>query len=780
VERIKKQLSTRAMTETGLSGSEDLPRVTQSGSLAKALTSRAGVLVIFPALVLCLGAYLTWLAQDALKQSNLELAESRMKDEALLVSEHLSSALGQADLLLENLQSFAQTLNTTTPPETVALPFRRLIYGRPGASYVSISFPDGMFEGAFVDQDGAIRFQTSRLTDGYTEERIYDYVAGETIVLRQVRRSQYDPRTRPFYQLAAEADGAVWTEPYPFAGTGDTGITRALALRSGPALKAVLTFDFDVRRLSPLLARQDAHTERPVLFDERGTILADPQVKLPRAAQNGSFELLNYRSLNDPVLSSFFAHRSQAPFLSFETNQGPYLAATAHLTGEGRPDWVVAFLAPESSFLASLETHKRRSYLSAALALLVVTGLSAAFAELIVRVRKEASEAREAARRARKEAREMGSYRLVERLGEGGMGEVWLAEHRLLAREAAIKLIKNESDQAVDEVARKRFRREAQSLAALRSRNTIEIYDYGVTEDGTFFFVMELLDGLDLDTLIQRDGPQAPARVVGILIQACGSLAEAHEAGLVHRDIKPANIFICRVADELDVVKVLDFGLVRTLAEGPEGEPMTKSAFGSAPTLATASLKPSPSEPSPAPTGASAAPSGPRLTRADHIMGTPEFMAPEQALGASVDARADIYALGCVAFWLLTGQTVFRGRTVVAQIAAHVAEPPPNVGAVSPTPLPQSLVALVASCLAKAPEDRPQTARELKELLQDVQRELDGSWEAKVGDWWNHHMPRATRRGSTASLEAEIVSARTIAQPIHTLPPIVDPKIHRG
>jgi len=693
-----------------------------------------------------------------------------MKDEALLVAEHLGSALGQADLLLENLQSFSQTISPETAPEVIAPPLRRLIYGRPGSSYVSISFPDGTFEGAFVDQDGAIRFQTSRLQDGFTEERIYDYVAGETIVLRTVRKSQYDPRTRPFYNLAAESRGAIWTEPYPFAGTGDTGITRALAVRSGPILKSVLTFDFDVRRLSPLLLRKEAHAERPLLFDRQGTILADPQVQLPPKAQGAAFELLNYRSLNDPILNAFFARERSESFLSFPTTEGPYLASTARLAGEGRPDWVVAFLAPESSFFASLEAHKRRSYISAGLALVLVTALSAAFAQLIVRVRKEAAEAREAASRARKEAREMGSYRLVERLGEGGMGEVWLAEHRLLAREAAIKLIKNEGADEVGDEAKKRFQREAQSLAALRSRNTIEIYDYGVTDDGTFFYVMELLDGFDLDTLIHKDGPQSPARALHILIQVCSSLAEAHEAGLVHRDIKPANIFVCRVADELDIVKVLDFGLVRTLADGPDGEPVTRSAFGAAPTMAATSLKPSANALDEGPGS-----SGPRLTRADHIMGTPEFMAPEQALGSGVDARADIYALGCVAFWLLTGETVFPSRSVVGQIAAHVAEAPPKLDAVCGTPLPEKLVQLVDSCLAKAPGERPQTARELKHSLEEIAVTLGPSWKIRVDDWWTQNFPRNSRR-SMSLANAEMVSARTIAQVIPELLPAAERK----
>ncbi|HXS17171.1 MAG TPA: protein kinase, partial [Polyangiaceae bacterium] len=505
------------------------------GRLTRALASPWGILIVFPGLVLILGVFLTWLARDALMGSNLELARTRMSDQARLVAEHLESALGQADVVLDELQSMAPGLTASSPPQDVALALKRLIMGRPGASYVSISFPDGTFEGAFVDEDGALRFQVSRILTGYTEERVYDYTARETLTLRELRKSNYDPRQRSFYKQAVLATHAVWTDPYPFARTGDTGITRTAAVRTeGPTPHAVLTIDFDVRRLSPLLKRQDEQTrsnersERPILYHNDGTILADPHVRLRKGPAQGSVGLLNVRSAHDPVLSAFFEHgseRRRPGFSTFSTPHGPYLAATAQLSAKSGLDWSVAFIAPEESFLASLNTYLRRSYVLAGVALLLATFVSSSFARLIVRVRKEASDAREAARLARKEARELGSYRLVRRLGVGGMGEVWLAEHRLLARQAAIKLIKQS---AQNDLAQERFRREAQSLAQLRSRNTIDLFDYGVTEDGTFFYVMELLDGVDLETLVVRYGPQHPARVVNILIQACRSLAEAH------------------------------------------------------------------------------------------------------------------------------------------------------------------------------------------------------------------------------------------------------------
>ena len=211
-------------------------------------------------------------------------------------------------------------------------------------------------------------------------------------------------------------------------------------------------------------------------------------------------------------------------------------------------------------------------------------------------------------------AREMGSYRLEERIGQGGMGEVWLARHRMLARPAAVKLIRASHLGAEGEDAGrtvlKRFGQEAQATAALRSPHTIVVYDFGLSDDGTFYYVMELLDGMDLDTLVRRYGPQPPERVVHVLRQACHSLHEAHDAGLIHRDIKPANLFICRYGSDLDFVKVLDFGLVSGRSRSARDET--------------------------------------KLTREGTVVGSPAFMPPEMALAEyPVEGRADLYALGC-------------------------------------------------------------------------------------------------------------------------------------
>jgi serine/threonine-protein kinase len=324
--------------------------------------------------------------------------------------------------------------------------------------------------------------------------------------------------------------------------------------------------------------------------------------------------------------------------------------------------------------------------------------------------------------RAVTEARELGSYRLVERLGQGGMGEVWRAKHRLLARPAAIKLIRaaDGAGTAAQQEAIRRFEREAQVTAGLSSPHTVQLFDFGVADDGSFYYVMELLNGLDLERLVQRYGPIPAERAVYLLRQVCQSLAEAESYGLVHRDIKPANLFVCRYGGEHDFLKVLDFGIAK-----PAPDMMQTGAMG--------------------------------FTQDNVLQGTPAYIAPEQVMnGSNVDGRADIYATGCVGYFLLTGKPVFTGDTPMAVVVQHAHSQPAAPSESSELPIPPALDRLILDCLAKRPSDRPQSARELSQRLAEV--DMANAWtEDRARDWWGTHQPVPKSRLSVAGPEAEPV-----------------------
>ena len=297
--------------------------------------------------------------------------------------------------------------------------------------------------------------------------------------------------------------------------------------------------------------------------------------------------------------------------------------------------------------------------------------------------------------------RELGAYKLRDLLSKGGMGEVWRGEHRLLARPAAIKLIRPRKFANATPIKRRhtvqRFEREARITASLRSPHTVELYDFGVTDDGSFYNVMELLDGLDLKTLVLKNGPLPPERAMHFLAQACDSLAEAHARSLVHRDIKPANLFACRYGLEVDFLKVLDFGLARTAQPFDDRED--------------------------------------RITAEGMTAGTPAYIAPELARGApDYDHRVDLYGLGCVGYWLLSGRPVFHAPNVMAMLHKHIEQAPTPLSRLG-VALPSALEQLVLACLEKEPQNRPTDAGSLRDLLEGI--EVDDPWtRERARSWW--------------------------------------------
>jgi serine/threonine-protein kinase len=325
-------------------------------------------------------------------------------------------------------------------------------------------------------------------------------------------------------------------------------------------------------------------------------------------------------------------------------------------------------------------------------------------------------------------AQDLGRYRLLAPIGVGGMGEVWKASHELLARQAAIKLVRPRtaaSSARQADLRVERFRREANVIAGLQSPHTIYLYDFGVSRDRQFYYVMELLDGINLQTLVSTFGPQPVGRVRSIASQICASLAEAHQQNLVHRDLKPSNVMLCKLALTYDFVKVLDFGLAKCAA----CEDIVQ------------------------------------LTMEGTAAGTPGYIAPEVALGEDrVDGRADIYALGCVAYYLLTGTLVFPDSNPMSMALKHVQARPDPPSARTGLPIPADLERLVMRCLEKRPSDRPASAREVAEALEACHLLPWTQDDAVI--WWERYLP------ATSAL-------RLVSGPSATTAPAVDPGIRQ-
>ena len=713
-------------------------RKSEAVRLSAALASPRGVLLAIPLLVGFVGVSLTFVGQNALGSTSLSMARDRFVEQTAFVSQRLTQALEQADPVLDRMRELGKDRTATEPAESYALVLRDLIAGRPGMTQAYVAYPDGTFQGVYLEDDGILRFQESRVggTDGGT---FHHYRFGPTsITWERDEKTDYDPRKRAYYTVALEQRKRAWTAPYPFFTTLHTGVTRVEPIKgSNGALHSVIAVDFDVSALSSFMARADSNGVNTLVFADGGVVLAYPTAAARIAKLKPTTHALNYRDIDDPLLNAFFTQLPQAgeelrgDFAHFDAGGEAMLATVAPIGGTSGPHWNVAVLVSEESFMRALKTHRRASLLIAALALVAAVVAAWFLARHIVRARRAVVAAREEADRAVRRATELGSYTLVECLGKGGMGEVWRAEHRLLARQAAIKLINVELTRGRDMLQiQERFKREAQTIATLRSRNTVDLFDYGVTSDGTFFFVMELLDGIDLETLTERYGPQPAARAVNLLVQACNSLAEAHDAGLVHRDIKPANLFICRAADEVDVLKVLDFGLVLTQ---------------SAPDASAEARAMAPTEPPGLPSSAESSGSG-RLTQQGSYLGTPTFIAPEQALGQEVDARTDLYALGCVAWWLLTGRLVFPTNDPTAALVAHMTQVPPPLRPLVPGALPAELESLIVRCLAKNPRDRPASAREVSRILRSIDFEPSDEWTTESAEAWWGQLPKDSQR----------------------------------
>ncbi len=718
---------------------------------ARALASPIGVLVTIPLLVIAVGVGILLVGRNATSSASHSMARRQLTEQAAAVQSQVAFALDQASPILERLRVLA---DPQRPLDDTLVRLHDLIVGRPGVAYASISFPDGTFRGAYLGEGRRVEVQESTVGPSNTDVTRYTVVGSRLLVLRKETTS-YDPRQRGFYQLAERTAARAWTDPYPFFRSYETGVTCTEPIYGGAdkKLTAVLTVDFDVGALSSYVARPALDEARSIVFTRDGIILAYPSAET--LAVPTTEKLLRYTDVRDPALVALFDRMNRTggatadlSFMTLDATDGTYLASIAPIGGKRAGisvplDWYVATVVPSRTLLGPTQALVRSSAIASVIALFIAVGLAVILAWNLVRMRRQVAASRAEARSAEKRARELGSYRLVARLGTGGMGEVWRAEHRLLARSAAIKLIRAEALADPDGVAeiRERFRREAQTLASMRSRHTTAIFDYGVTEDGVFYYVMELLDGLDFESLVLQDGAQPAARVIHLMTQACASLAEAHDAGLLHRDIKPPNLFVSRAADEVDIVKLLDFGIVMTPEEMNAPAPSTLP-----PDLSVESGK---------------------LTQAGAMLGTPGFMAPEQILGMKLDGRADLYALACCAWWLVTGREVFPREGTDAKILHdHIYKDPPRLRDRVRGWCPPEFEDILRACLAKDIDERPRDARHLARMLRAIPIPPEHAWtEAKAQAWWKAFKTPEPAPSVSPSEVQVIMPVRTTERP---------------
>lgn len=515
----------------------------------------------------------------------------------------------------------------------------------------------------------------------------------------------YDPRKRPWFTgaLASSGGSPHFTQPYTFFTTKDPGITASLKYRPAKdAPEHVIAFDIMLIDLSRFTTGLNVspHGQLAVLSED-GRVLG-----LPNQERFKSLSGIKKNILKTPeelqltpvgqILEHFRSHGS-GPFSFQQTRDRFWGGIQTIALGEDRK-LLIAVAVPESDLLGEAKTQRNQTIL------ILVLGLAGALLVLGLldrAVRRDVD-------RAVKQARKLGQYTLVRKLGEGGMGTVYLARHAMLRRPTAIKLMHRA--QAQDEQSLIRFEREVQLTSSLTHPNTIAIYDYGRTQEHEFYYAMEYLEGLTLQRLVEIFGTVPASRVLFILQQVCGSLNEAHAAGLTHRDIKPANIMLCQRGGLSDVVKVLDFGLVK---------PQTANQDS-------------------------------MVTRTNVLTGTPLYMAPEMITNPTeVDGRTDVYSLGVVAYFLLTGQPVFVGNSALEVCSQHLHNAPSPPSELEPG-VPKDVDALVLSCLEKKPKDRPSSAQQ---LLERVNACADaGRWSSKqAAAWWDEH--RDALKESGASLQ---------------------------
>jgi serine/threonine protein kinase len=511
-----------------------------------------------------------------------------------------------------------------------------------------------------------------------------------------IRKDDFVPKTRPWFEdaLRAEENEIVTSEPYSFHTVEKPGITLSTRWRKRDTGRQFITaVDIMLSNISRF-----TQTMRPT---ENGVAFVLTQdlrlVGLPadkRFSDENAVNAVLLKKVGEvdiPILRASAAEweqrgRTRQSFPFEFDGQGWWASFEWNEQHPEHMRFWTGILVPESDFLGQLSLQRNIS-----LAAIIGLGLMLALVLSLNTYRKIRQNLREAVSHI---GRKLGPFELVYKIGGGGNGTVYRAKHALLKRPTAVKVMLPQF--ASSESAKKRFHNEVQITSSLSHPNTVAVFDFGQTPEGTLYYAMEHLSGVTLEDLVRISGPQPATRVLSILNQVCGSLREAHAQGLIHRDIKPTNIMLCEHGGLSDVVKVLDFGLVKETQQD-----------------------------------------APNLTQANALVGTPFYLAPELITDASVFSPAsDLYALGGVGYYLLTGRNVFEGESAVEICAMHLHDEPVPPSKRISRKIPSDLEAVVMACLAKQPGDRPQSAEKMSEMLAGCEG-YDAWTQAKAQQWWS-------------------------------------------
>lgn len=703
------------------------------------IASPVGVFVLLPLFACGVGIVMAWQGQLALHTVLDTIVLDNFFTQSTQASRRTQRILGQALALSTRWQRFLKKHKGAPPRELMAQTLVDLMSEREGIAWMSYGRDDGKFWGVFRNLEGDYIF-TQRIVQpgGYNDLKDYKVTAKGLVLLRHRPRYSYDHRKRSWYKFGKRQKGPAWTKPYTFYVTGIAGISCVEPLVIGK-MAGVTTVDYSLNSLSKFVERLNASRQGSAfLFTKDQVLLAYPGSRHDMMGHyaHGKAGLPKANQHPNKLLRAFFKTPEVLNIKGKKPKQFEFLYEKKRIFANITPSpidehltWYVGAFIPRAKLVAPVKQHRQDAIEIALLTLLISLQLGGLISWQIWRSREALRKANDATQRAvaatqkaEEEAYALGSYTLLRLIGGGGMGEVWEARHQMLARPAAIKLIRGDiltSKQNDPALILKHFEREAKATARLTSPHTVRLFDYGTSDEGHFFYVMELLRGLDLRQLVLKQGPQRVGRVVHVMRQVSLSLAEAHKNGLVHRDLKPANIFLCALGTQLDFVKVLDFGVVHI-----DNDTETNQT----------------------------------------AIGTPSIMAPEQIKGETqLDGRSDLYALGCLAHWMLTGENVFGKDSVTNVLAKHLKQPAPSVRLKCPFPVPDELDELILGCLSKDREHRPANAETLMRMLDNIPIPVEQAWDAEaIQTWWSTHFPALQAVG----WHAHALEERLITTPI--------------